>query len=146
MMRGAGERVTPMALPRLPCVLINPGVPVPTKDVFAAIGLKAGETYTPPGGNAVDVVWPAASASSAAWLAAITCGRNDLEPVAVRIQPVIAEVLSLLHASAGCTLSRMSGSGATCFGLFKDDASASAAASALKAKHPNWWVEASALS
>lgn len=145
MMRGAGERVTPMQLPRFACVLINPGVPVPTKDVFTAIGLKAGEAYTPPG-KAADVVWPSASASADAWLAAITAGRNDLEPVAVKIQPVIAEVLSLLRGSQGCTLARMSGSGATCFGLFADDASAEAAAAVLKAKHPNWWVEASALS
>lgn len=145
MMRGAGERVTPMRLPRFPCVLINPGVPVPTKDVFTAIGLKAGETYAPPG-KATDVVWPAAPASVDAWLAAITAGRNDLEPVAVKIQPVIAEVLALLRGAHGCTLARMSGSGATCFGLFADDALAEAAASVLKARHPAWWVEASALS
>ncbi len=145
MMRGAGERVTPMQLPRFACVLINPGVPVPTRDVFTAIGLKAGETYTPPG-KAAEVVWPAASASADVWLAAIIAGRNDLEPVAVKIQPVIAEVLSLLQGSKGCTLARMSGSGATCFGLFADDASAETAAAALKAKHPAWWVEASALS
>ena len=58
MMRGAGERVTPMPLPRLPCVLINPGVPVPTKDVFAAIGLKPGDTFAPPAGGTNDVAWP----------------------------------------------------------------------------------------
>ncbi len=58
MMRGAGERVTPMPLPRLPCVLINPGVPVPTKDVFTAIGLKPGDTFTPPAGGTNDVAWP----------------------------------------------------------------------------------------
>jgi 4-diphosphocytidyl-2-C-methyl-D-erythritol kinase len=145
MMRGAGERVTPMPLPQLPCVLINPGVPVPTKDVFAAIGLKAGDTFTPLDGAAT-VAWPQASAGPAAWLAAIRGGRNDLEPVAVKIQPVIAEVLSLLSAAKGCTLSRMSGSGATCFGLFDSDASAASAAVALKSAHPKWWVEASALS
>jgi 4-diphosphocytidyl-2-C-methyl-D-erythritol kinase len=145
MMRGAGEKVTPMPLPRLPCVLINPGVPVPTKDVFAAIGLKAGDTFTPPGG-ATTVAWPQASAGPVAWLAAIRSGRNDLEPVAVKIQPVIAEVLSQLSAAKGCTLSRMSGSGATCFGLFDSDASAASAAAALKSAHPKWWVEASALS
>ncbi len=146
MMRGAGERVTPLPLPRLPCVLINPGVPVPTKDVFAAIGLKAGDTFTPPSGIAADVVWPGASASSAQWLAAIESGRNDLEPVAVKIQPIIAEVLSLLRSAQGSTLSRMSGSGATCFGLFDSDASAASAAASLKVAHPTWWVEASGLS
>jgi 4-diphosphocytidyl-2-C-methyl-D-erythritol kinase len=146
MMRGAGEKVTPMPLPRLPCVLINPGVPVPTKDVFAAIGLKAGDTFAPPPGSAAAVGWPQGSAEPAAWLAAIRSGRNDLEPVAVKIQPVIAEVLSQLSAAKGCTLSRMSGSGATCFGLFDSDASAASAAAALKSAHPKWWVEASGLS
>lgn len=146
MMRGAGEKVTPLPLPRLPCVLINPGVPVPTKDVFAAIGLKPGDTFTPPSGNAADVAWPSVAASPAHWLAAITGGRNDLEPVAVKIQPIIAEVLSLLGSAKGSTLSRMSGSGATCFGLFDSDASAASAAASLKAAHPKWWVEASGLS
>jgi 4-diphosphocytidyl-2-C-methyl-D-erythritol kinase len=146
MMRGAGEKVTRMPLPRLPCVLINPGVPVPTRDVFAAIGLKAGDTFTPPSGGTNDVAWPSSSSKPDAWLAAIESGRNDLEPVAVRIQPVIAEVISLLREAQGCTLARMSGSGATCFGLFEVDASAARAAAAIKSVHPKWWVEASGLS
>ncbi len=104
MMRGAGERVTPMPLPRLPCVLINPGVPVPTKDVFAAIGLKPGDAFAPPAGGTDDVAWPPHRRSSDDWLVAIARGRNDLEPVAVKIQPVIAEVLSLLREAKGCTL------------------------------------------
>jgi 4-diphosphocytidyl-2-C-methyl-D-erythritol kinase len=145
-MRGAGERVTPMPLPRLSCVLINPGVPVPTKDVFAAIGLKAGDTFAPPAGSTNDVAWPSSAADPSKWLVAIAGGRNDLEPVAVKIQPVIGEVLSLLREANGCTLARMSGSGATCFGLFDTDASAKAAAARLKELHPKWWVEASALS
>ena len=146
MMRGAGERVTPMPLPRLPCVLINPGVPVPTKDVFAAIGLKAGDAFAPPAGSTNDVAWPSSAADPSKWLVAIASGRNDLEPVAVKIQPVIGQVLSLLREAKGCTLARMSGSGATCFGLFDKDASAEAAAVRLKELHPKWWVEASALS
>ena len=64
----------------------------------------------------------------------------------MKIQPVIAEVLSLLREAQGCTLARMSGSGATCFGLFDSDASAASAAAQLKSLHPKWWVEASALS
>lgn len=146
MMRGAGENVTRMALPRLPCVLINPGVPVPTRDVFAAIGLKAGDRFAPPSGSAASVAWPSATARPDAWLAAIGSGRNDLEPVAVKLQPVIAAVISRLAAANGCMLARMSGSGATCFGLFESDASAASAAVSLKAAQPTWWVEASALS
>jgi 4-diphosphocytidyl-2-C-methyl-D-erythritol kinase len=146
MMRGAGEKVMRMPLPQFPCVLINPGVPVPTRDVFTAIGLKAGDTFAPPPGATNNVAWPSASAKADAWLAAIKSGRNDLEPFAVKIQPVIAEVISLLRGSQGCVLSRMSGSGATCFGLFDSDASAQSAAAAIKSAHPTWWVEASALS
>jgi 4-diphosphocytidyl-2-C-methyl-D-erythritol kinase len=119
---------------------------VPTKDVFTAIGLKPGDTFAPPAGHSNDVAWPASSARSDDWLVAIARGRNDLEPVAVKIQPVIAEVLSLLREAQGCTLARMSGSGATCFGLFDSDASAANAAAALQSLHPKWWVEASALS
>jgi 4-diphosphocytidyl-2-C-methyl-D-erythritol kinase len=144
-MRGAGERVTPVPLPRLPCVLINPGVPVPTRDVFTAIGLKPGDTFAPPAGRTNDVVWPASSAKADDWLVAIARGRNDLEPVAVKIQPVIAEVLSLLREADGCTLARMSGSGATCFGLFESDKSAARAAASMRPLYPTWWVEASAL-
>lgn len=146
VMRGAGESVTPLKVRSLPCVLVNPGVPVATKDVFTAIGLRSGESYTPPGGNAAAPVWPDASASLSDWVSAIASGRNDLEPVAVRLQPVIGEVIALLAKQNGCHLSRMSGSGATCFGLFADDASAAAAADRLSKAHPDWWVEASTLS
>lgn len=139
MMRGAGEKVTRMPLPRLPCVLINPGVPVPTKDVFTAIGLKPGDTFAPPAGHTNNVAWPS-SANSAGWLAAIAGGRNDLEPVAVKIQPVIAEVISLLGSARGCMLARMSGSGATCFGLFDTDGGRDAAADRIARAHPGWWV------
>ena len=146
MMRGAGERVTPMPLKRLPCVLINPGVPVPTKDVFAAIGLRPGDVFAAPAGKSNQIAWPPQSAGAGPWLEAIGRGRNDLEPVAVKIQPVIGEVLSLLSAAQGCVLSRMSGSGATCFGVFDSDVSAASAADSIRSLHPKWWVEASALS
>jgi 4-diphosphocytidyl-2-C-methyl-D-erythritol kinase len=135
-----------MPLSRLPCVLINPGVPVPTKDVFAAIGLAPGDAFTPPNGSGDEIVWPLQSANAGQWLDAIMRGRNDLEPVAVKIQPVIEEVLSLLAAARGCELSRMSGSGATCFGVFDSDASAASAAASIRSAQPKWWVEASALS
>lgn len=146
IMRGAGESVTRVDVRRLPCVLVNPGVPVATKDVFTAIGLKAGDSYSPPNGGSNTIAWPAGDAVLDAWIAAIASGRNDLEPVAVRLEPVIGEVIGLLAQQNGCRLSRMSGSGATCFGLFADDASATIAAARLKAAHPEWWVEASTLS
>ncbi len=142
-MAGVGERIVPLPVPRLPCVLINPGVPVATRDVFTAIGLKPGDSFD--GGKAAPQ-WPASSGSFEAWLDAISGGRNDLEPPALKVQPVIADVLDELRASGGCRLARMSGSGATCFGLFDNDAAAMQVAQALTARHPRWWIEASTLS
>ena len=73
-------------------------------------------------------------------------GRNDLEPVAVKIQPVIAEVLSLLREANGCTLARMSGSGATCFALYENTAEAQRGADKIRRGNPGWWVHAGTLS
>jgi len=61
------------------------------------------------------------------------------------LQPVIADVLTVLRGLAGCQLARMSGSGATCFGLFASAAGADAAAKILRAKYPNWWAQACTL-
>ena len=144
VMSGVGEKLTAVNMPRLPCVLINPGVPVATKDVFATLGLKPGEAFGADS-EAVSIAWPE-TASTDRWLRAIKSGRNDLEPPALRVQPAIAEVLASLRAEAGCQLARMSGSGATCFGLFGDDTAAAVAARQLKADHPRWWIVASGLS
>jgi len=66
--------------------------------------------------------------------------RNDMEPPALRAAPVIGTVKSALSAQPGCLMARMSGSGATCFGLFSDGLMASAAARAIQSDHPGWWV------
>ena len=70
---------------------------------------------------------------------------NDLEAPAIALQPVIADVLTVLRGLAGCQLARMSGSGATCFGLFASAMDAEAAAKILSAKYPNWWTQACTL-
>jgi 4-diphosphocytidyl-2-C-methyl-D-erythritol kinase len=66
--------------------------------------------------------------------------RNDLEAPAIKLQPVIGDVLSALRELPGCRLARMSGSGATCFGLFDSGRAATAAARVLRERHPPWWV------
>ncbi|MPZ40687.1 MAG: 4-(cytidine 5'-diphospho)-2-C-methyl-D-erythritol kinase, partial [Rhizobiales bacterium] len=76
---------------------------------------------------------------------AIATQPNDLEAPAVAIAPAIAEVLADLRALKGCRLARMSGSGATCFGLFGTAPAAAAAARMLRARHPDWWVRATKL-
>jgi 4-diphosphocytidyl-2-C-methyl-D-erythritol kinase len=69
--------------------------------------------------------------------------RNDLEPAAIAVRPVIAEVLAKIAATPGCKLARMSGSGATCFGLYADAASARQALGHLD--RPHWWSWAGSL-
>ncbi len=78
-------------------------------------------------------------------VSAVAQRRNDLENPALRLQRVIDEVLVDLHQSGNCRLARMSGSGATCFGLFFAAADADAAARDLAARHPAWWVRATVL-
>ncbi|MCX7320705.1 MAG: 4-(cytidine 5'-diphospho)-2-C-methyl-D-erythritol kinase [Hyphomicrobiales bacterium] len=116
VMTGVGDNLLPLSLPRLPCVMVNPRVPVATKDVFQRLGLKNGQL------------------------------RVDLEAPALKVEPVIGDVLTALGATAGVRLARMSGSGATCFALFDNDTDAQRAADVIQLAHPLWWVHAGALS
>jgi 4-diphosphocytidyl-2-C-methyl-D-erythritol kinase len=138
-MRGIGEVLSPpLDLPSLPAVLVNPGVPIATRDVFARLGLSPGETRSAPDSTTV----PAARTALLSWLADQA---NDLESPALALAPVIGDVLGALRALADCRLARMSGSGATCFGLFDSSRAARAAAHSLAAAHPGWWVRATML-
>jgi 4-diphosphocytidyl-2-C-methyl-D-erythritol kinase len=144
VMTGVGESLQPLGLPVMPAVLVNPRVPVATKDVFAALGLRNGELHG--ASDAIEaIVWPRAGAPIDDWLAKLAGGTNDLEAPAIRIQPVIGEVLARLRAT-GARLSRMSGSGATCFAIFSSDADAQKAAQAISHEHSQWWVHAGTLS
>jgi 4-diphosphocytidyl-2-C-methyl-D-erythritol kinase len=127
-MSGIGEQLA--AAPRLPdcgILLVNPGVAVATADVFRA---RRG-------------VWSSSAPLPASWPDATSLAdrlrqlHNDLEPAAVALQPVIGKVLAALTEIAGCRLARMSGSGATCFGLF--DTPEIAAHAAAQIQHPGWW-------
>jgi 4-diphosphocytidyl-2-C-methyl-D-erythritol kinase len=136
LMRGIGDVLSaPLDLPRLPALLVNPGVAVATREVFAALTL-------PPEGQ----TGPAAAPSGrVALLAEIAAGRNDLEAPAIELAPPIADVLAVLRKLAGCRLARMSGSGATCFGLFESSAAARTAARTLRVGYPAWWTRATLL-
>lgn len=141
MMRGAGEEIGPVLdLASLPAVLVNPGVPVATAPVFKALGLAVGQRLD---GAAHPVIGSGLDATSL--LGAIAPARNDLEAPALTVAPVIGEALALLRAQGGCRLARMSGSGATVFAIFADDGAAEAAAGAIRALQPNWWVESTRL-
>ena len=145
-MTGVGETLSPLALPTMPCVLVNPRVAVATKDVFAGLGLRNGELLV----GATDVLqspaWPEDGASLEDWVEALAENSNDLELPAMRIQPVIGEVLSALSATNGAWLARMSGSGATCFAIYENTAEAQRASQKIRLDHPQWWVHAGVLS
>ncbi len=109
-------------------VLVNPGVAVSTAKIFKAYDES----------NPIDLVdqsqWEGDLVGQA------LRGRNDLEPVAMKMEPQISQVLRGLATQNGCELARMSGSGATCFGLFANKGHASAARARLSNLHPEWWV------
>ena len=127
-MTGVGETLLPLSLPKMPCVLVNPRIPVATKDVFAALGLRNGELLV----GVTDVLeasaWPEAGGSVEDWVEALAASSNDLEAPATRIQPVIGKVIAALNATNGAWLARMSGSGATCFAIYENTAEAGRAA------------------
>lgn len=142
VMSGAGEVLgPPLPLPRLFAVLANPGVPAPTSAVFAALGLAKGQALA--GGRSDGV--PDGAGDAAAFIAALAGSGNDLEPAAVTVAPAIANVLKALRAAPGCLLARMSGSGATCFGLFADCRASAAAARLIAQAEPGWWVKSTVL-
>lgn len=123
------------SLPDLDAVLVNPGVPVPTPAVFKVRSgpfSKVERLSVPP----ADVF---------AFVRALAERRNDLTTPAILVAPIIEETLARIAATEGCLLSRLSGSGATCFGLFPDAISAEAAARSLARENPGWWIRATRL-
>jgi len=135
--RGMGQHFEPIPdLARLPIVLANPRVPLSTPAVFKALEQK----NNPPMPAFPDR--PGDPEKLLSWLAS---QRNDLQSPAIAHAPVIETVLSGLASTDGCAVARMSGSGATCFGLYRTAPEADAAAAALGAEHPDWWVASSCL-
>lgn len=138
--RGIGEKVAPVeAMPELPAVLVNPGVPLPTKEVFAALG-------APPLGEAGETGTPQSFASLESLLAYLRDHPNDLETPARQLVPVISDVLDAIVGAPGCLLARLSGSGPTCYGVFGTPADAARAADTLIRMHPDWWIVPARLS
>ncbi len=136
-MRGIGEDVTSITLPSMPAVLVNPGVPVPTGSVFQALTSRE----NPP--MPTEVPEFETPADCASWLAG---QRNDLQEPATRMSPEIELVLNELRQTRDALLTRMSGSGSTCFALYPTMKAAHFAAYEIGAAHPDWWCRASQLS
>jgi 4-diphosphocytidyl-2-C-methyl-D-erythritol kinase len=134
VMRGVGEVLGPApGLPACGLLLVNPGVALATPAVFRA---RSGAFSVPAG---LPPRWP----SGAAMAADLRGLRNDLEPPALDLCPVIGDVLAALRAQPGCLLARMSGSGASCFGLFADAAAAQHARAGVS--RAGWWARAGSL-
>ena len=129
-MQGIGERLTALDdFKALHAVLINPLIAVQTSNVFQKLGLAASENR----GTSI-----AHLSTAAAW-------RNDLMASAVTLVPVIADVIAALEKQQHLRFARMSGSGATCFGVFESAAAARNAAGRLAVSFPRWWVRQSVL-
>ncbi len=136
LMRGIGERLSqPLELPKLAAVLVNPGVAVATREVFARL-------------NATEIEGEAAAAmpivpgDRGRLLRFLHAHGNDLEAPARALAPRISDVLSALQALPDCDLARMSGSGATCFAIFPSLKAAGNAVESLRAGHRQWWMRA----
>jgi len=142
LMGGIGDELQPLPVgssPPLAAVLVNPGVPLATARVFAALqapaltGVRAPKAPLAPIG------------SLAALCDHIVAVGNDLEPPAMALEPLIGAVKAALLARPGCRAAAMSGSGPTCFGIFTSEGRAAAAAAALRGSEPDWWVVATQL-
>jgi len=140
--QGVGEISTPVAVaPKLPAILVNPGVKLSTGAVFRALNapllapdFAVGEAKSglPPPDAPPDALLD----GLIDWLSR---QQNDLQPPAISEAPVIIDVLAAIERADDCLLSRMSGSGATCFGLFPSQNAAHAAARRIARDHPAWW-------
>lgn len=133
---GIGEILTPAPkIPALPVVLVNPNKPVSTPAVFKTRKPVFSEPM-PFASDCTDVD---------VFIAELKKRRNDLQEAARALEPAVADVLQALENQSFCLFSAMSGSGGTCFGLFRTSAQAAQAASDLKSGYPDWWVKQTAL-
>ncbi|MFC0632973.1 4-(cytidine 5'-diphospho)-2-C-methyl-D-erythritol kinase [Brevundimonas balnearis] len=130
---GRGDALAPEArLPRLPAVLVNPRAPSPTGAVYRAYDVEVR--------GSADLPDPPASWTLDGVIDWLRSQRNDLEAPAVRLEPRIGEVLSLVGEAPEAALTRMSGSGATVFALCRSGSDAASLAARVSAQRPDWWV------
>jgi 4-diphosphocytidyl-2-C-methyl-D-erythritol kinase len=136
-MGGIGEEIEPVgALPAAHLLLVNPGVATPTPAVF-----KARRGAFSPGGR-----WLQPPKDVAALAATLRARGNDLTEAAIAVTPRIRDVLDAIAGTEACLLARLSGSGATCFGLYARAAEADAARDRIRRAHPDWWAVAAPIS
>ena len=139
---GIGDEIASAGpLPRAHVVLVHPGAPLATATVFQARAARAtaGAHYSQP------ARWTEALPDALALTGMLAKRGNDLTAAAIGLLPAIADVLAALEQQPPCLLARLSGSGATCFGLFAERGEAREAAAAIAAAHQDWWVVATML-
>lgn len=130
--RGIGERLSPVpTLPDVPLVLVNPRVPLSTAEVF---GRLEGDDRTP----MADL--PTKFSSLIAFVIWLRQTRNDLMKPAKAVSPLVGRAVKALFSDPDCLFARMSGSGATAFGIFAKLSSAERAAERIRLQRPDWWV------
>lgn len=126
---GIGDEIEPVSeMPTMPLVMVNPNLAVSTPEVFKRLTHKTNPGITLPAGGSGDD-----------WIAALKSMRNDLEAAAEAVLPAVSECRSALSDS-GALIARMSGSGATCFGIYGDGQKAADAADTIRSTHPTWYV------
>lgn len=128
---GIGEKVTTLPdMPGMHFVLLNPMTPTPTPHVFK----RFRERHSAP------LQFTGRRKTIQEWIADLKIYRNDLTDAANELSPLIKPALQSIAETPNCHFARLSGSGATCFGLYDHADAARAAANKLRQKHPNWWV------
>lgn len=128
-MQGVGEMVTAFDVPQLNLLLVNPNIPCPTPAVYKNLNLT---NFTQPSSPTTD--------NFIGFLKNKT--QNDMTGAAIGLVPEIADMLKAIENQSGCQLARMSGSGATCFGIFEDLEKLEQSKNAIRTRHPGWWINA----
>lgn len=140
MVEGVGEKLgPPLRLPPIFALLVNPGVAIPTRDVFETLRSNP----APP--LLSDHLSAAPARTYSLTLGSLAEDRNDLETAAVERAPIIEELLNRLASLPAARFSRMTGSGSTCLAAFENCEHAEQARKLIAAEHPCWWVEATRL-
>ena len=130
-MSGIGENIEPAELPDLHILLVNNRQPLLTAEVFKRYKCEFSASTSHPNFTSQNEL-----------IDFLKTTKNDLQNIAIEIMPEIAIMLAEIEKQPDCLLARMSGSGATCFGLFSDKKSLELAKANLRNQHPNWWIEA----
>jgi 4-diphosphocytidyl-2-C-methyl-D-erythritol kinase len=139
-MEGVGDRMVRMQeMPDMHLVLVTPPVKTPTPEVFARFAGRFSGRYSAP------IRFTGRRKTLGEWIADLQLYRNDLTDAAIDVSPDIRTSLAAIADTPNCRIARLSGSGATCFGLYDSPAAALAAVNKLRQQHPHWWIKATGL-